>query len=209
MYNVLDYLLNNYKAGEPIFISDIEISGISDANIKQQLKRLTDDGRLQRYEKGIYYLHRESRLKSGFCLSADTVARYKYVARRGRVMGYYSGYTFANQLGISTQVPMKVEIVSNESAPIVRDVNLGSQIFTVRKSRIHVTEKNQKILQLLELLKDIEEYSDGTMDEVRERIAQYIQNFSITRNDIDQYIEEFPIKIYKSIYEMRLENVLA
>lgn len=44
------------------------------------------------------------------------VARYKYVSRGGKVDGFYSGNTFANQLGISTQVPNKVEIVSNNMA---------------------------------------------------------------------------------------------
>jgi len=112
-------------------------------------------------------------------------------------------------LGISMQVPAKIEIVSNESAPVVRDINLGNQTFTVRKSRIQVDENNQKVLQLLELLKDVEEYSDGTMDQTRERIVKYIKDSKITRKDIDRYIEEFPVKIYKSIYEMRLENVLA
>jgi len=209
MSEILNYLLNNYKPGEPIFIADIKIKDISGDNLKQQLKRLTDIGELQRFEKGIYYLPRESRLKKGFRLSGDIVARYKYVSRRGKIMGYYSGYTFANQLGISMQVPAKIEIVSNESAPVVRDINLGNQTFTVRKSRIQVDENNQKVLQLLELLKDVEEYSDGTMDQTRERIVKYIKDSKITRKDIDRYIEEFPVKIYKSIYEMRLENVLA
>jgi len=209
MSEILNYLLNNYKPGEPIFIADIKIKDISGDNLKQQLKRLADIGELQRFEKGIYYLPRESRLKKGFRLSGDIVARYKYVSRRGKIMGYYSGYTFANQLGISMQVPAKIEIVSNESAPVVRDINLGNQTFTVRKSRIKVDENNQKVLQLLELLKDVEEYSDGTMDQTRERIAKYINDSNITRKDIDRYIEEFPVKIYKSIYEMRLENVLA
>ena len=209
MSEILNYLLNNYKPGEPIFIADIKIKDISGDNLKQQLKRLTDIGELQRFEKGIYYLPRESRLKKGFRLSGDIVARYKYVSRRGKIMGYYSGYTFANQLGISMQVPAKIEIVSNESAPVVRDINLGNQTFTVRKSRIQVDENNQKVLQLLELLKDVEEYSDATMDQTRERIVKYIKDSKITRKDIDRYIEEFPVKIYKSIYEMRLENVLA
>ncbi|MFI3236911.1 MAG: DUF6088 family protein [Lachnospiraceae bacterium] len=209
MNEVLDYILTNYKVGEPIFISDLEIKDITEASMKQHLKRLTDAGKLQRYEKGIYYISRESRLKSGFHLSADLVAKHKYIARRGRIMGYYSGYTFANQLGISMQVPMKVEIVSNESAPIVRDISVGNQTFTIRKSRIQITEENQKILQLLEFLKNVEEYSDGTKDEVRARIVRYIQDSGISREDIDCYIEEFPLKIYKVIYEMRLENVLA
>lgn len=209
MNEILDYIVRNYTIGEPIFITDIQIEGITGDNLKQQLKRLTDIKELQRYEKGIYYLPRESRLKAGFQLSADVVARHKYIARRGKVMGYYSGYTFANQLGISKQVPNKIEIVSNESSPIVRDINLGNRIFVIRKSRTQVNEHNQKVLQILDLLKDIDIYSDGTTEETRERIVKYINDSKITRKDVDQYIDEFPIKIYKSFYEMRLENVFA
>ena len=55
-------------------------------------------------------------------VNADTVARYKYVSGGGKVDGFYSGNTFANQLGISTQVPNKVELVSNNMAAKVREV---------------------------------------------------------------------------------------
>ena len=55
-------------------------------------------------------------------VNADTVARYKCVSRGGKVDGFCSGNTFANQLGISTQVPNKVEIVSNNMAAKVREV---------------------------------------------------------------------------------------
>lgn len=209
MQIVLNYLEQNYKTGEPIFISDIHIDGVSDDNLKQSLKRLVDAEKVKRFEKGIYYLPRESRLRSGYRLSADIVAKYKYISRHGRVMGYYSGHTFANQLGLSNQVPVKVEIVSNESAPVVRDVVLGKQTFTVRKARIPVNEENYKILQLLELLKDIEQYDDGSAEETEERIKKYIMNSKITRKDVDRYIEAFPIKIYKSIYDMRLDYVFA
>ncbi|MDD3415903.1 MAG: DUF6088 family protein [Lachnospiraceae bacterium] len=209
MKKVLEYIVEHYKKGEPIFISDIVIPDISQDNLKQQLKHLVDEKILIRYEKGIYYLPRESRLKSGFRLSADTVARYKYISRRGRTMGYYSGFTFANQIGISMQVPVKVEIVSNESAPIVRDITLGNRVFTVRKPRIEVTEDNQKVLQLLELLKDIEEYSDESADDVREQIVRYITAEKIARKEVDKYIQKYPMKIYKYVYEMRLENVFA
>ena len=49
-------------------------------------------------------------------LSADIVARYKYVDNGKSVNGYYSGNTFANQLGITTQVPRIIEIVSNNAS---------------------------------------------------------------------------------------------
>ena len=206
---VYNYILEYYKAGEPIFLSDIKMSDVSDETIRQQLKRLADAGKLMRYEAGIYYLPKKTRLKSGYKPSADVVARYKYICRNGKVIGYYSGHTFANQIGVSTQVPFKAEIVSNNFTSIVRDVKVGNQIYTVRRSRVPVTGKNYKVLQLLELLKDIDEYVDEDNENVQEQLFAYIRKNRISREQVDQYLEYFPMKIYKSIYEMRLEHVFA
>ena len=203
-----EYLIKSYQSNEPIFLCDIDLP-VSNGNLRKMMKDLCDVGKIKRFDIGIYYLPKQSRLKGGVPLSVDTVAKYKYVCRNGNIEGYYSGYTFANQLGISKQVPNKIEIVSNESSPIVRDINVGNHVFMIRKSRTQVNENNQKVLQLLELLKDIDLYSDGTIEETRDRIVKYIIDSKITRKDVDQYINEFPLKIYKSFYEMRLENVFA
>ncbi|MBQ7795465.1 MAG: hypothetical protein IJ374_02750, partial [Lachnospiraceae bacterium] len=73
------YLIDNYEPGEPIFSVDIEIDDLSEDSLRQQLKQLTDKKRLMRYASGIYYLEKESQLKGNVGLSADTVARYKYI----------------------------------------------------------------------------------------------------------------------------------
>ena len=100
-----EFLKNNYKEAEPIFFSDIVIKGITKSAVNQQLKKLCNEGKLQKYENGIYYLPKKSRLKTSVGVNADTVARYKYVSRGGKVDGFYSGNTFANQSsGISTSV---------------------------------------------------------------------------------------------------------
>ena len=122
-----EFLKNNYKEAESIFFSDIVIEGITKSAVNQQLKKLCDEGKLQKYENGIYYLPKKSRLKTNVGVNADTVARYKYVSRGGKVDGFYSGNTFANQLGISTQVPNKVEIVSNNMAAKVREVPIETR----------------------------------------------------------------------------------
>ena len=141
-------------------------------------------------------------------LAPDTVARYKYISRMGRIMGYYAGHTLANKLGISMQVPVKEEITSNNMAAIVREVSVGDRVYIVRKAPVEVNRDNHIVLQLLELLKDIEEYSDDEQA-ARQQIVDYIGRFQITREAVDQYIIYFPLKVYKSIYEMRLENVFA
>ena len=68
---------------------------------------------MKRYEKGIYYIPKETRLNSASAPNPETVAKCKYIARNGKTDGFYSGSTFANFIGISLQVPMKKEIVSN------------------------------------------------------------------------------------------------
>ena len=43
-YMLLDYLVKNYEKGEPIFLADISIEGMSEENIRYHLKKLTDAG---------------------------------------------------------------------------------------------------------------------------------------------------------------------
>ncbi len=203
-----EYIKEHYEPGEPIFLHDIKIDGVSDANIRQRIGRLTAAGELIRYEQGVYYMPKRSRLKGTAVLAPDTVARYKYISRMGRIMGYYAGHTLANKLGISMQVPVKEEITSNNMAAIVREVSVGDRVYIVRKAPVEVNWDNHIVLQLLELLKDIEEYSDDEQA-ARQQIVDYIGRFQITREAVDQYIIYFPLKVYKSIYEMRLENVFA
>ena len=69
-----EFLKNNYKEAEPIFFSDIVIKGITKSAVNQQLKKLCNEGKLQKYENGIYYLPKKSRLKTSVGVNADTVA---------------------------------------------------------------------------------------------------------------------------------------
>ena len=207
---LLNYLKENYEPGEPIFLQDIKITGISDAGIRQRIKKLTETGEVVRYEQGVYYMPKITRLQGAQTLAPDIVARYKYISRRGRIMGYYAGYTLANKMGISAQVPLKEEIASNNMAAVVREVSVGNRIYVIRRAPAEVNKDNHTVLQLLELLKDIDKYNENESErDIRQQLADYIRRFQITREAVDQYIACFPIKVYKSIYEMRLENVLA
>lgn len=206
---LLTYLVQNYKPGEPIFAVDIQIQGLTEENKRQQIKKLVDSDKLRRFDKGIYYFSKQTRIKGGIGISADLVAQYKYIERNGKRMGFYSGHTLANYIGISTQVPMKKEIVSNNVSAIVREIEVGNFSYVVRKPVVPVTDDNVKVLQLLDLLKDLNAYADDEPTLVRRQLVTYIKNNKISRAMIDQYITKFPLKTYKFIYEMRLENVFA
>ena len=204
-----EYIRERYKDAEPIFIEDIHIEGLNRPNFCQQLKTLTDNGKLERFEKGIYYIPKKTRFSSSAGPSPETIATYKYISRGGKTEGYYSGGTFANIIGLSVQVPMKKEIVSNNIAAIVREVSIGKQAFIIRKTNVPISNENVKVLQLLELLKNLDSYLDSNYDEARERIKQFSLSNNITKEKIDRYIRNYPDSTFRYYYEMRLDNVLT
>ncbi len=205
LYN---YIKKNYKEAEPIFFSDLQRKDITKSALNQQLKKLCDKGLLQKYDKGVYYIPKKTLLNSTIGPNADMVARYRFISKGDNIDGFYGGNSFANQIGITTQVPRVVEIVSNNTNSSDREVRIGNRSFYVRKPIVHITKENVYVLQMLELLKNLDAYLDYSYAEARERFKEYISIHGIKRSDVDLYIRKYPIATFKYYYELELDHVL-
>ena len=188
-----DYLLTHYNPNEPIFIEDITLS-IPRTDLLQKLKALCYTGKIKIFSEGIYYIPKESVLKNGITLSPTTVINHKYIMKSGKIIGYYAGHALANQIGITTQVPYVTEIVTNNTATECRKETLCGQEFIVRKARCPITNNNYYILQLLDLLNDLDKYTDRPHNEVYGTIRKYLKAYHITKEEITQYIGTYPSK---------------
>ncbi len=204
-----EFLKENYQEGESIFFKDIAYNNLSRSAINQQLKKLCLEGKLEKYDNGIYYMPKKSKLKNNIGINADMVARYKYISKGGSAYGFYSGNTFANQLGILNQVPNKVEIVSNNVTAKIKEVSIGNRSFILRKPIVTITKDNVYVLQLLDLLKNLDAYLDESYEEAREKIKKYVETNNITKSEVDLYIREFPNTVFKNYYELRLDDVFT
>lgn len=205
---LLEFLKSKFGPGKPIFTEDAEPLGLSAGNLRQQFKKLVDAGELSRFEPGVYFLPDPNH--EYYPISSNMVAEYKYITDGNEIYGYYSGYTFANQLGLCLQVPYKEEIVTNNTTAIAREVKVGKIPFFIRRAKVAVTKENRNVLQLLDLLKDVEEYTDYCCEEeAPDIIRRHILRNKILRADVDKYIENFPLKTYKYIFDLRLYDVLA
>ena len=69
------YLLENYEKGEPIFLSDLCMEGMTEENLRYHLKRMTDDGKISRFAPGIYYCPKTNLLGEKQILSPETVRK--------------------------------------------------------------------------------------------------------------------------------------
>ena len=206
LYN---YIREHYKEAELIFFSDLEREDITRSALNQQLKKLCDKGLLEKYDVGVYFIPKKTLLNSTIGPNADMVARYRFISKGNNIDGFYGGNSFANQIGISTQVPQVVEIVSNNTNSSDREVRIGNRRFYVKKPIVQITKENVYVLQMLELLKNLDVYLDYSYEEAREKFAEYISFHGIKRSDVDMYIRKYPVATFKYYYELGLDYVLA
>ena len=199
-----EYLKETYGENEPIFVADIEYGSMSENNIRQQIKKMTDTGLLKRYDTGIYFIPKKSIFKSGTQLSMNRVIERKYLQDKNERCGYISGVTFANQLGLTTQVSMVREVVTNKATNDRREITLANSRVIVRRPRIPVNEQNYRILQFLDLMKDIDYFAEITGEELQKSLCAYLKDNAIRFEDLEKYLGYYPDKIYKNLFESRL-----
>lgn len=196
-----EYLIGRYDIGEPIFLSDVKIEGISEENLRYHFKKLVDNGIICRFDAGVYYFPKINMLGERSDISVDTVIRHKYINRKGSRVGFYSGYALANRMGLTTQVPFMEEITSNYAPAPVRELVIKNRRFIIRRPPVVINKENIFVLQMLECLKDIDRCAEEDKESCGRILSEYVKEHGITRDMIDKYIGSYPLKIYKALYE--------
>ena len=203
---VYNYIENNYKANEPIFLSELNILGIKAVSVRQQMKKLTEDGRLKRFDTGIYYIPKKSMFRSGSALSVDEVIRKKYLVDGVNRCGYLGGILFANQLGLTTQVPGAYEVYTNKTTTEYRETKLANLRVILRKPYCEINAKNVVTLQFLDLIKEVVDISEVEGEELTNRLLGYMKNKDIRFENMKPFLPYYPERIYKNMYEVGLLN---
>lgn len=201
-----DYLLKTFGTNEPIFVSDITYEGITQNNIRQQIMNYAAAGKIKRYDTGIYYIPKDSIFKTTSSLSQNSVIEKKYLYSGAERCGYISGINFANRIGLTTQVPASCEVVTNKASKDYREATLASEKIIIRKPRAMVDESNYKSLQFLDLLKDIDLYSELEGNELNIKIKTYMRKSGLQFQQLEQYLPLYPDKIFRNMYKLGVLN---
>ena len=89
-----EMLLDEYGYGNPFLFEEIKFNNYSLPWIKKELNTLTNDNRIVRYERGIYYIP-EKTILGNSSLNPQKIIEKKYLSNYS---GYYSGLSFANKI---------------------------------------------------------------------------------------------------------------
>ena len=202
-----DYIIANYDKDEPIFLS--ELPGNSKDYVRQAMKQLVDDGKVERLYNGVYYLAYTTILGTKGKVSVDKYLEKKYIAPGGAVSGYITGIQLANMYGFTTQKPACIEVCSNEATTKQRKVEIDGRKIIVYKPVTEITEENRTTLQFLDLMSSIDKYSELTGDLLIEKLQQFVKAINVDFEQVKEYISLFPDRVYRNIYQGGLMNELV
>ena len=202
-----DYILKNYEKDEPIFLS--ELPGDSRDYVRQEMKKLVDDGKLERLFNGVYYLTYTTILGTKGKMSIDKYVDKKFIKSNGRVTGYITGIQLANMYGFTTQTPACIEVCSNEATTKQRKLCIDGRNLIVYKPITEITKENQTALQFLDLMTTIDKYSEISGNLLRMKLKEFVNILNVDFSIVKRYIALFPDRVYRNIYQGGLMGELV
>ncbi len=202
-----DYIITNYEKDEPIFLA--ELPGNSRDYVRQEMKRLTDEGKLERVYNGVYYLSYTTLLGTKGRMSIEKYIEKKYLYANGEMMGYITGLQLANEFGFTTQNPACYEICTNEATTKQRKLEIDGKQLIIYKPVVLITPENKSTLQFLDLMMNIDKYSEITGGERQRKLQQFVEYIAVNFEIVKQLLPLYPDKVYRNIYEGGLMGALV
>ena len=164
MISIEDKILQHIEAfpkGELFLPSDFSELGSSEA-VRLSLFRLEKEGVITRVAQGIYVRPRESSLIGKLTPTAEEVA--EAIAKRDKIRTTPTGSYALNALGLSTQVPMNIVLLTDGSP---REIKVGKRKIKFKKTTPKNLMAKGKISRLV--IQALKEIGNGKVTAVEEQ----------------------------------------
>ncbi len=188
--------ITKFPKGELLFPADFSEMGSSEA-VRLALFRLEKEGMITRVAQGIYVRPKESSLIGVLIPTAEEVA--EAIAKRDRMRTIPTGSYALNALGLSTQVPMNIVLLTDGSP---REIKVGKRKIKFKKTTPKNLLAKGKISSLV--IQALKEIGNGKVTNEEEiKIINLLKKES--EKDLKHDITLAPVWIQK-IMKKALEN---
>lgn len=153
---------------------------ITDVNKKEAiikaLNRMVASGKIMKLAKGKYY--KPETTPFGNLLPDQKQVVKDLLEENGKIIGYLTGYSIYNQLGLTTQVSNTIQIGRNQIRP-----NFKRERYTISfiKQKNTITKENIPLLQILDALRYIKKIPDAGIESSCRRFLSILKE--LTEND--------------------------
>ena len=137
------------------------------------LNRMVVSGKIAKLAKGKYYKPESTPFGN---LEPNQFQVVKDLLEEdGKVIGYLTGYSVFNQLGLTTQVSNTIQIGRNEIRPALK-----RDRYTIKfiKQKNTITKENIPLLQFLDAIRNIKKIPDSNLSSICARLLSLLKKMS-------------------------------
>ncbi len=153
--------------------SDFEMDSQSVSAVVKALNRMVVSGEIAKLAKGKFYKARKTQFGE-LKPSAYQIAK-DYIERDGKLIGYITGYSAYNALGLTTQISSHIHIGTNKSR---RAVKRDKYTISFILQQNTITKKNIEILRILDAIRFIREIPAITPDKACVRLKEIVKGLN-------------------------------
>lgn len=165
----IDRLPKGYVFTYADFITEVS----SKEALIKALNRLVKTGKIAKLSKGKYYKPESTHFGNLAPNQAQVVK--DLLEENGKIVGYLTGYSIYNRLGLTTQVSNVIQIGKNQIRPGFKRERYTIS-FVLQKNTI--TKENTPLLQILDAIRYIKKIPDTTVEVSCKRLLSIVKDIS-------------------------------
>ena len=147
--------LKRMQEGTTFKYKDLGIDNSEFIAATKAVERLIGKGNIKRISTGTFYKPKQSLF--GELIPSEEELLKPYLFRGGKRIGYVTGTSLYNRMGLTTQVPRTIKIASKVKRISTK---IGKTQVKPVKSYVDVTNENYYLLEVLDALKDFKSIPD-------------------------------------------------
>jgi predicted transcriptional regulator of viral defense system len=162
--------INRFKSGYIFTYSDFDIPVAKTEALKKTLSRLVKSGKIKRLSKGQFY--KPEITEFGNLRPQEYQVVKDLLEEDNRSIGYLTGVSAFNKLGLTTQISNTIQIGTNiDRKPKKR----GKYIIRFIRQKNTITSDNINILQILDAIRFIKRIPDSDVSKSCQRLISIIK----------------------------------
>jgi hypothetical protein len=176
-----DYIIdkvNRLPRGYVFTYADLSTKVKSEEALRKALGRLVSSGKIAKLSKGKFYKPEET-------LFGSLVPSFKQVLKDllesdGKLIGYLTGLSVYNKLGLTTQVSNTIQIGRND---VRSSFKRNQYTISFIKQKNIITKENIPLLQILDVLRYIKKIPDTTIESACKRCCSLVKDMSLQERE--------------------------
>ncbi|MCX6277024.1 MAG: DUF6088 family protein [Bacteroidetes bacterium] len=167
------FTIDRFSGGYVFTYADFTSEVNQKEAVIKALNRMVESGKIAKLSKGKYYKPENTPFGKIQPNQAQVVK--DLLEENRKPIGYLTGYSIYNQLGLTTQVSNTIQIGKNQIRP-----NFKRERYTISfiRQKNTITKENIPLLQILDAIRHIKKIPDSTIESSCNRFFAILKNLS-------------------------------